>query len=305
MCSISDKRAAIIIPAYNRKTVTLGCLSRLEKIGALEKYSVVVVDSGSSDGTRNAIAKRFSSVDIIEGSEDLWWTGAIALGMQYAYQRGSSHIIWMNDDCYVNSDVFESLIETCNRFSTSRTSDKGAIVGAQGYDIEKPDTVGFGGKRKTWAGFRFLSVTDSRIQACDLLSGNLVCMPRQIIEAVGYPDENITPHYGGDSLYLLKASSVGFCLFVDTRHTVFDSRTQASPLYPTCWIAAEGGPLRLIQLACTPQSGLSWRVWLHLNWEAYGLWGWVLFSKKYISILLITLLRYLPLSLRQQLSSGF
>jgi hypothetical protein len=109
------------------------------------------------------------------------------------------------------------------------------------------------------------------------------------------------PHYGGDSLFLIRAKKAGFPLFVDATTTVFNLPGE-SALYPTHWLLQPGDPLKLLKLVFVPQSGLSWRVWLRLNWEAYSVWGIVMFLKKYSSISLITLLRFLPLSLRQQSS---
>jgi hypothetical protein len=64
----------------------------------------------------------------------------------------------------------------------------------------------------------------------------------------------------------------------------------------------KGKALDILKLVFVPQSGLSWRIWLNINWQAYGVWGIVMFCKKYLSILLITALRFLPLELRLKLS---
>lgn len=287
-----DKDIYIVIPVHNRKEITLGCLNNLERVGVLEKYSVVVVDDGSTDGTGDAIATKFPSILLLKGTGDLWWTGAIKLGMEYAYQRAASHIFWLNDDCYPTADVFESIAQYCDEHT--------AIVGAQGYKSDSPQEITFGGKVKTWKGFRLIRNLNNEVRACDLLSGNLVCIPRQIITTIGYPDPMVAPHYGGDSLYLVRAKKAGFDLFIDARHTIYDAGDQGSRLYPTDWLAAEGEALHLIRLVLTPQSGLSWRIWLRLNWETYGYWGLAMFAKKYLSIILLTLIRLLPLFRRDR-----
>lgn len=289
--SSSEKNIYLIIPVHNRKEITLGCLDNLERVGVLKKYSVVVVDDGSTDGTGEEITTKFPSILLLKGTGNLWWTGAIKLGMEYAYQRAASHIFWLNDDCCLTVDVFESIAQYCNEHT--------AIVGAQGYKVDSPQEITFGGKVKTWKGFRLIKNLNNQIASCDLLSGNLVCIPRQVITSIGYPDPVIAPHYGGDSLYLIRAKKAGFDLFIDARNTIYDMGAQGSRLYPTNWLA-EGEALHLIRLALTPQSGLSWRIWLKLNWEVYGCWGLVMFAKKYLSIVLLTLIRLLPLSCRDR-----
>lgn len=282
-----EKNIYLIIPVHNRKEITLGCLDNLERVGVLKKYSVVVVDDGSTDGTGEEIITKFPSILLLKGTGNLWWTGAIKLGMEYAYQRAGSHIFWLNDDCCLTADVFESIAQYCSEHT--------AIVGAQGYRVDSPQEITFGGKVKTWKGFRLIKGLNNHVTSCDLLSGNLVCIPRQVITSIGYPDPIIAPHYGGDSLYLIRAKKAGFDLFIDARHTIYDTGAQGSRLYPTNWLV-EGEALHLIRLALTPQSGLSWRIWLQLNWQAYGCWGLAMFSKKYLSIVLLTLIRLLPLS---------
>jgi GT2 family glycosyltransferase len=283
----------ILIPAHNRKEITLQCLTTLRDLGALKQYSVVLVDDGSTDGTEVAVRQNFPAVHLLGGDGDLWWTGAIAMAMQYAYSRGAQYLIWLNDDCQISLAVLSGLISFCEQHPKS-------IVGCQGYISNGSNQIAFGGKAKTWKGYRWLPIPQGTVSQCDLLSGNIVCMPRSVIDEIGYPDTHNTPHYGGDSLYLIRAQKAGFQLWIDARHAVYDvAINHNNQLYPDQWLLAEGSAWRLLELASTPQSGLSWRIWMAINWEAYGIWGLVMFLKKYLSILIITALRLLPHSIRK------
>jgi glycosyltransferase involved in cell wall biosynthesis len=292
MCQLENVLTYIIIPVHNRRSVTLSCLSTLHDSGDLKRYRILVVDDGSTDGTAEAIQRGYLDVQVLRGKGNLWWTGAIRQGMQYAFEQGAGFFVWLNDDCRVEPGAIADLVSFCREHPQ-------AIVGAQGFESDKPDQLSFGGKVKTWKGYRFIQPPPGQVVPCDLLSGNLVCLPRTVVDAIGYPDPKVTPHYGGDSLYLLRVQKAGFQLFVDTRHTAWNSPGEPR-LYPSNWLLSEGDPLKILRLVFVPQSGLSWRVWWQLNWEAYGLWGLVMFCKKYASIGLITLLRFLPRRLRQQ-----
>lgn len=283
----------ILIPTYNRRLITLGALENLREVGDSKKYQVVVIDDESTDGTREAVETQYPEVITLRGSGSLWWTGAIHKGMEYAMAQGADYLIWLNDDCQVAPATLEGLVQFCRDHPR-------AIVGAQGFEQNDPSRLSFGGKRKTWQGYRFFTVPPGQTVPCDLLSGNLVCMPRAVVEAIGYPDPQTSPHYGGDSLYLLRAQQAGFQLFVDSRYPVYNQSAEAR-LCPSDWLMAPGDPWQIVRLAFNPYSGLSWRLWWRLNWQAFGPWGVVMFGKKYASIVPITLLRLLPMPTRQRL----
>jgi GT2 family glycosyltransferase len=274
----------ILIPVHNRKNITLKCLQTLQWIGDLARYQIVIIDDASMDGTAAAIQTMYPSITLLTGNGNLWWTGAIALGMEFAYTQGAQYIIWLNDDCELLPNTLSALVQFCQEHP-------GAIAGAQGFVTNQPDQLAFGGKRKTWQGYRYIKAEPNQICPCDLLSGNIVCIPRAVIQKIGYPDIKRTPHYGGDSLYLLRAQKAGFEIFVDGRYPAI-SLPGESRLYPSHWLTCDGEPNRLLKLVFNPYSGLSWRVWLHLNWEAYSIWGLMMFLKKYTSIFLITIFRY-------------
>lgn len=287
------KLVYIVIPVHNRKLLTLGCLENLKTNGDLQKYHVIVVDDGSTDRTSEEVAVNYPEVIILKGDGNLWWTGAISMGMKYAYEQGAEYFIWLNDDCQLSACVLDDLVNFASGHQNT-------IIGCQGMDRERPEILAFGGKRKTWQGYRFIHVIDKAVTKCDLLSGNVICFPRSVIDRIGYPNLLATPHYGGDSLYLILAHKANFTIYVDNRNLVYSLHGE-SKLYPQNLILQDGKPLDILQLVFIPQSGLSWRIWLKINWEAYFLWGIVMFLKKYLSIILITCLRFLPIKLRRKL----
>jgi GT2 family glycosyltransferase len=290
----------IIIPVHNRKQITLQCLENLDKCGDLQRYHMVVVDDGSTDGTTEAIHSFYPDVVVLPGDGNLWWTGAIKKGMEYAYQQGAEYFIWLNDDCLVSDRAIQDLV------SFSRQSDR-SIVGCQGYELNNPEIIAFGGKVKNWKGYQIVNFPKDRVSKCDLLSGNLVCIPKPVVDKIGYPDPNILPHYGGDSLFLIRARKAGFKIFVDSRNSVFNIFCQSN-LAPKQWLFQEGEPLAIIKLIFIPQSLYHRNVWLILELNDNLLIGIFLFLYKYtfyilLPICLISFLRFLPISIRKKLSS--
>lgn len=272
----------------------MACLENLDKIDAISRYSIVIADDGSTDGTADKIFSEFSDrVTVLHGDGNLWWAGAIDLGMRYACENNAQYIIWLNDDCLVPEGTFENLIDFANKTPN-------AIIGAQGHNKSDQTQVTFGGKRRKIPHYQMFQCPVGKIMPCEMLSGNLVCIPRKTIDKIGYPDMRL-PHYGADTFYLIRARKADFRLFVDARTAPIDTPGN-SKMYPTSWLLQGGKPLEPFRLIFQTQSMMSWKVWWILLTCDYGLLGAIIFSFKYFVVLpkmvLISLLRFFPVNLR-------
>src|SRR5215472_2056580 len=98
------KDTALVIPTYNRRSTLLLALSRVfESLPA--DHHVVVVDSGSSDGTADAVKKDFPQAHLLEGNSSMWWAAAINRGIEKARQLGCSYSLTENDDNVATSGL--------------------------------------------------------------------------------------------------------------------------------------------------------------------------------------------------------
>ncbi|WP_052128204.1 glycosyltransferase family 2 protein [Neosynechococcus sphagnicola] len=196
---MTDKAAVfLLLPVHNRRVVTLRCLETLAQNGDLEHYQVVVVDDGSSDGTQEAIQAHYPGVTILKGDGNLWWTGAMKWGMEYAYAQGAAYLIWLNDDCLPAPGAIAHLI------SFLQTNPQ-TLVAPTCYAQPSGTVVenGFRGRQ------RFYAHPHQQVRV-DGMAGYCVGLPRSVIEQIGFPDPQRFPHYGGDDMYLLKATRHGF-----------------------------------------------------------------------------------------------
>ncbi|MBW4694495.1 MAG: glycosyltransferase family 2 protein [Lyngbya sp. HA4199-MV5] len=192
----------ILIPVHNRKAVTLSCLARLKQQGDLARYAVVVIDDGSTDGTGEAIHALYDTVAVLQGDGTLWWTGAIAQGMAYAREQGAELIIWLNDDCIPHPDALARLVEFWQQHPQT-------IVGAACYDAESNALHATGAKGRE----RRAAKPGETIEV-DEMSGHCVATPIAVVEQIGLPDARRFPHYHGDSMYILKATRMGFPAYI-------------------------------------------------------------------------------------------
>lgn len=204
---IAQRFVYIIIPVHNRKEITLACLDHLNKIGDLEHYHIVVVDDGSTDGTAAAIQALYPNVKILFGDGNLWWTGAIVKGMQYAYEQGAEFFVWLNDDTLPSKGTLQLLVSKCLESSNKITS-------AQCYVSTDFKVPTYGGQKKIGLSVKLLYTPPDQILSYDCLSGNLVCLPRSVIKKLGYPPKEKLPHSWADIVYTWEAKQVGYELEV-------------------------------------------------------------------------------------------
>lgn len=188
----------VIIPVFDRKAITLQCLEQLRSNGDLDWVKVLVMDDNSPDGTAAAIEENYPEVKVLRGDGNLWWTGGIKWGMEHACQNGADFMVWLNDDCLPAPGSLRTLVEHATKTGSITLS--AAYQGGSYY----------GGFLKTRSGLKLLPFLPQELQSCDTFNGNFVCIPRSVVDAVGFPDAKSLPQCYADSDYGLRATLAGF-----------------------------------------------------------------------------------------------
>jgi GT2 family glycosyltransferase len=197
----------LIIPVHNRKAITLRCLQNLKSHDYLDKYSVIVIDDGSTDGTSELIEAQYPQVFLIKGNGNLWWTGAIRLGMEFAYQQGAEYLIWMNDDTLPSPESLSLMVRHC-------CQNPKLIVSSQCYFDKDFQFPTYGGQKKGFLSPILFHTPIGKTYPCDCMSGNLVCFPRSVIDDIDLPPSNFLPHHQADIVYTWMAKQAGYQLVV-------------------------------------------------------------------------------------------
>jgi len=200
MNDTSKQPVYIVIPVYNRKGTTLTCLENLQICGDLQRYYVVIVDDGSTDGTKEAVNTLYPDVIILPGNGDLWWTGAIAKGMEYANEQGAEFFIWLNDDCLPNLGTLPQLVEFLKNHPNT-------LAAPTCYTQQNNSLVrhhnGARGKKSCVA-------NPGEVIEVDSMSGWCAGIPSAVFRQIGAPDAHRFPHYCGDDMYVFRATQSGF-----------------------------------------------------------------------------------------------
>lgn len=270
---------AVIIPVHNRREITLRCLERLERDGVSAWAGVVVVDDGSSDGTGEAVRMRHPAVVVLPGDGNLWWGGAIRLGMEHAYREGAVCMVWLNDDCLPEPGTLRLLADHVGR--------TGGL--ASGW-ASTPSGGQYGGYRKTRRGLLPVPPPPpGGVTACDAAGGNCVAISRAVVEAIGLPDAARLPHVLLDVDYLLTATRRGFPLdLLGSAQCRNDDNLSAAA---ASWLLDDASPMRQWKLFLGHRSTSSYADGLHFHLKHWGVWGLWLSARSYLKLAAVCVLR--------------
>ena len=225
MNSYSTLKAGIVIPVFNRRELTLRCLESLFSTGS-EEFRVIVVDSGSTDGTQKAISEKYPEVMLIQTSPSDWWTAATNAGIRNTMEAGCKYVLTYNDDNQASLDVLHRLITVAEQYPRS-------IVAAAVCDLNNPDTVIFAGRRRSRVTDRFIFMDhyqsyagmEKGLREVDLLHGKCTLFPVSVFQTVGLFDEKNLPHLFADDDLVLRAKHRGYRLLVDLDTVILNNQT--------------------------------------------------------------------------------
>jgi len=217
---------AVVIPTFNRRQTLLYGLSKLFE--TLPKtHVVIVVDSGSSDGTREAVRTLYPQALLIEGDSSLWWAAATNLGIRKAKELGCEYVLTYNDDNVVTDTLFGHL-------SVAAENAPGCIIAAACGYLDNPEMIFFSGRVRAKNSDRFfyvdhdtpLPLLGTGLRRVDMLHGMCTLFPILVFERVGFFNEKVFPQVFADDDLLMRASRAGFALEVALEAVVLNDRTK-------------------------------------------------------------------------------
>lgn len=229
--SAGHLRCVVVICDYDGWLQTRQCLAALYA-GSFPDFETILVDHGTSGETRSGLAREFPQVQRIEGSPTLWWAGATNLGVRAALKSGASHIVLLNNDCYIRPD-------TLARLTGHGRARLGAIIAPVQRNLVTHEYISIAPRDCLALGFTTIAGPRSLTRAMlaqGLMSvrlikgGRGVLIPAEVFETVGLFDEAHLPHYFADHDFYFRCRSVGVRLLVatDTEVSIDESRSSVA-----------------------------------------------------------------------------
>ena len=108
---MNDERiVSIVVPTFNRLERLQSCIGRI-RTGVTHAREVVVVDGGSSDGTRDWLAQQSDLRVILEPKRE----GAVRAFNKGFRAATGTYVMWLNDDAYPLAGSVEAAIAMIER----------------------------------------------------------------------------------------------------------------------------------------------------------------------------------------------
>lgn len=207
----NNSKLAVLMTCFNRRQTTLACLDELYKQEV--NFDVYLVDDGSSDGTAEAVKRKYPQVILLKGDGSLFWVGGMRLAFGEALKNKYDYYLWLNDDTFLESNALNSLLNTHKVLQQKNHSDS-IVVGT----IKDPKTgePSYGGKVRSK---RLFSNTFDPVESkpepveCETITGNCVLIPDSVATRVGNLDAAFI-HTMGDLDYGLRARKLGCSVWV-------------------------------------------------------------------------------------------
>ena len=204
--------------------------------------------------------------------------------MRHAVSQGASCCVWLNDDLIVVDGAIGSIVELAMR--------ERAMVTAQGViQLTKSESWYFWILLKQKYGLKLLEPTRglSEPVAVDTCRGNMVAIPRAVIETIGYPDGLNIPHLAGDSDYGLRATAAGIpCLLLPSA-IFYELEVVRTDNHS--WLLGDKPVSEIWKAAVSKRGALYPRMVVAYNLRHWGFRGAVVIVRDFSRLIFIILLK--------------
>ena len=226
MDASSLPRVAVIIPTYNRRESVLETLEALLGDDYPEK-TIILVDDGSVDGTSDFCRRRFPQVELVRGDGNLWWSGAINLGLEVARRGRFELVAWFNDDNRVESGTLKIMVAAARQLAgqcavqgeartivAART--RSTLTGADEWIGEPPRW------HSDYGHWQPQTMDRETVPLDNPPGGRGVLIPMACFEEIGGIDQRHFPHYWADHDFHYRAMKAGYRYYLATGAVVWN-----------------------------------------------------------------------------------
>jgi len=215
---------SIIIVSYNGLMDIDACLKSIES-QSYKRFEVIIVDSASTDGTPEYIARNYPNVKLVRSERNLGYSGGNALGLNHA--RGDFVAI-LNQDIILDKDWLLELLRCAERHPES------GIIASNVLLHSNPFIVNAYGNEVHFTGLTFSRFLDKLGSDCKeeyviAPCGAAFMIRRQVIDEVGFIDDTFFMEFGDVDLAMRVWLSGWKCVIIPRAKTYHKFELKMTP----------------------------------------------------------------------------
>lgn len=203
-------KVSIVVLNWNGYKDTAECVQSLRK-AVYPALETIVVDNGSTDGSFNALKRRFpSGVRFIGTGRNLGFAGGCNTGIRTALENGADYVLLLNNDTVVAPDFVSELV------AAAEGEPRAGILCSKVYFHDRPDVIWYAGayfnELLGWGrhlGFNRKDAGDSGTMETGRPTGCAMMVTRELCETTGLFDEDYFC-YAEDLDWGMRAKKAGF-----------------------------------------------------------------------------------------------
>lgn len=102
-------RVAAVVVSYNGREVVRQAVASLRRM-TYPAFDLVVVDNGSTDGTREALRAEFPGLEVLRVEENRGSAAGYHFGFNWAFARAYDYVLLLNNDLEVEPNLLDELV---------------------------------------------------------------------------------------------------------------------------------------------------------------------------------------------------
>ncbi|GAB4495025.1 MAG: hypothetical protein OHK0052_01510 [Anaerolineales bacterium] len=213
---------SICIVSLNARDYLRACIHSIETHPPASPREIIVVDNGSTDGTREMLAAEFPQIQVIRNDENLGYTRPNNQAMRIA----KGDILLLNPDTLVHPGAFDTLLRFLEQHP--QVGICGPKILNRDGTLQKPCRRGvsrpwavfsyFSGlatlfpKNPLFTGYLLTHLPEDEIAQVDGVSGACMLIRRAVYDQIGGFDERFFA-YQEDADYCFQAQKAGWQVF--------------------------------------------------------------------------------------------
>lgn len=196
-------KVVVLMTSFNRKDRTKNCITSLAELNTKIKFTFVVADDNSNDGTGKMLEllRETYNIHIIQGTGKLFYSGGMRVCMQYVKNNidACDYVLLVNDDVRFFEGCIERMIIDSRRY-------RSILVGAT---CDEYGELSYGAIRYI-KGIRYTTLgIDEKDLYGDTFNGNCVLIPYPYFINTDSMDKHFL-HALGDFDYGLSLKNAGY-----------------------------------------------------------------------------------------------